>query len=481
VSRLVVVSNRLPSLPASRGAPFGSETTAGGLAAAILAALRSRPGSSWIGWNGRSPAVVRPGALTRTERSGVELVTLGLSHAEFESYYLGFCNQTLWPVLHCFQGRLRTRLRDEAAYEAAQGRFADAVQAVVRAGDLLWVHDYHLFLLGQELRRRGWRGRIGFFLHTPFPPLEMWEVLPHPRAMLEGLLAYDVVGFHVPGFLDNYVYCAQRLLGARSEGGLLYHSGRVQKAAVYPVGIDPKEWIPRARPVDTRPDERRLFRGRGDRRLILGVDRLDYTKGILERFRAFERFLRARPEWRRRVVYVQIASPSRIQVPEYSEQRRRIETLLGRINGELSEPDWTPIRYLYRSFGQPELARFYREADVGLVTPLRDGMNLVAKEYVAAQDPADPGVLVLSRTAGAAQQLRDAVLVNPFVPADVAQGIAVALEMPIDERRQRHAALLHQVRESTAATWAGRFLDDLDPGTGILPGLHSAASERAQA
>jgi trehalose 6-phosphate synthase len=168
-------------------------------------------------------------------------------------------------------------------------------------------------------------------------------------------------------------------------------------------------------------------------------------------------------------------------VPEYSEQRRRIETLLGRINGELSEPDWTPIRYLYRSFGQPELARFYREADVGLVTPLRDGMNLVAKEYVAAQDPADPGVLVLSRTAGAAQQLRDAVLVNPFVPADVAQGIAVALEMPIDERRQRHAALLHQVRESTAATWAGRFLDDLDPGTGILPGLRSAASERAQA
>ncbi|HEV8121118.1 MAG TPA: trehalose-6-phosphate synthase [Candidatus Polarisedimenticolia bacterium] len=476
MSRLIVVSNRLPSVPSSRIESFGRETTAGGLAAAILAALRSRPGSSWIGWNGRSPAVVRPGALTRTERSGVEMVSLGLSHAEFESYYLGFCNQTLWPVLHCFQGRLRTRLRDEAAYEAAQGRFADAVQAVVRQGDILWVHDYHLFLLGQELRRRGWRGRIGFFLHTPFPPLEMWEVLPHPRAMLEGLLAYDQVGFHVQGFLDNYVYCAQRLLGARSEGGMLYHSGRVQRAAVYPVGIDPKEWM-----LSGRPDDRRHFRGRGDRRLILGVDRLDYTKGILERIRAFERFLHARPDWRRRVVYVQIASPSRIQVPEYSEQRRRIEALLGRVNGELSEPDWTPIRYLYRSYGQADLARFYREADIGLVTPLRDGMNLVAKEYVAAQDPADPGVLILSRTAGAAQQMRDAVLVNPFVPADQAQGIATALEMSLDERRRRHAALLRQVREATAAGWAERFLDDLDPGTDVLPTPQRAAvRERAQ-
>jgi trehalose 6-phosphate synthase len=489
--RLIVVSNRLPGPPATGPHLVGRETTVGGLAAAILGALRGRRDSLWVGWNGRAAAHARGAALAHHRREGVDLASFPLTTAELEGYYHGFCNQVLWPILHCFQGRVRTRLRDQATYEAVQGRFADVLLPLLRPDDLLWVHDYHLIPLGQRLRERGWRGRTGFFLHTPFPPLEMWEVLPRPHAMLEALLEYDVIGFHVPGFLDNYVYCARRLLGAEWDGRRLRQAGRVQTVAVYPVGIDPEAWRPRgrsaaadgglghdARAVAEDHAERvgeaslaniRLLRGLQDRRMILGVDRLDYTKGIPQRLQAVERFFRRRPEWRRRAVYVQVASPSRAQVPEYAEQRRRIEATLGRVNGELGEPDWTPIRYLYRAYDRQLLARLYREADVGLVTPLRDGMNLVAKEYVAAQDPADPGVLILSHTAGAAQQLKDALLVNPFVPADVAEGIATALEMPLAERQRRHARLMRTVLESTAEAWAGGFVKDLERDVPLRP------------
>ena len=483
MSRLFVVSNRLPGPPATGPHLVGRETTAGGLAAAILGALQGRTGSLWIGWNGRTAAPGRgASSLMQHRRDGVDLASFSFTAAERDGYYHGFCNQTLWPILHCFQGRVRTRLRDEATYDAVQGRFADLLLPQLRRDDLVWVHDYHLIPLGRELRRRGWRGRTGFFLHTPFPPLEMWEVLPRPRGMMEALFEYDVVGFHVPGFLDNYAYCARRILGADWDGRRLAQAGRAQTAATYPVGIDPAPWRPRAgnaaddggdhpgaRVQEASVANIRLLRGLQDRRMILGVDRLDYTKGIPQRLQAIERFFRRRPEWRRRAVYVQVASPSRAKIPEYAEQRRRIEATLGRVNGELSEPDWTPIRYLYRSYDRPLLARLYREADVGLVTPLRDGMNLVAKEYVAAQDPADPGVLILSHTAGAAQQLKDAVLVNAFVPADVAEGIAFALEMPLAERQARHARLLATVLDATAEAWADRFIHDLEGGAMAPP------------
>ena len=489
MSRLIVVSNRLPAPPATGPHLVGRETTVGGLAAAIRGALQGRAGSLWVGWNGRTAVPSRAGAaLLHHRREGVDLASFPLTVSELDGYYHGFCNQTLWPILHCFQGRVRTRLRDEAAYDAVQARFADLLLPLLRRDDLVWVHDYHLIPLGRELHRRGWRGRIGFFLHTPFPPLEMWEVLPRPRGMLEALFEYDVVGFHVPGFLDNYVYCARRILGADWDGRRLAQAGRSQVAAVYPVGIDPDAWRPRAaHAADDGEDAThkvgeasvaniRLLRGLQDRRMILGVDRLDYTKGIPQRLQAVERFFRRRPEWRRRAVYVQVASPSRAEVPEYADQRRRIEATLGRVNGELAEPDWTPIRYLYRAYDRPLLARLYREADVGLVTPLRDGMNLVAKEYVAAQDPVDPGVLILSHTAGAAEQLKDAVLVNAFVPSDVAEGIAFALEMPLAERQRRHARLLATVMEATAEAWADRFVNDLERGA-PSSSLHAAEPE----
>jgi len=460
VSRLVVVSNRLPGgRPKSgigeRGAPVG------GLATAVLGALRSRPGSVWVGWSGRSADRERPGWASRGVLDGVELCGLALTDDEIDAYYHGYCNQTLWPLLHCFQGKARIRLAHEEVYRRIQGRFADALCGILRPDDLVWVHDYHLFLVGRELRQRGWRGSIGFFLHTPFPPLEMWQILPQPEDTLEALLHYDVIGFHVPGFLENYVHCARRLLQASWDDVWLQARGRRQRVATYPVGIEPDDFRRTAGDSGGSKRSGTLIRALRDRALILGVDRLDYTKGIPERIQAFERLVRRHDEWRKRVVFVQIASPSREEVPEYGEQRRRIESLLGRINGELGEHDWVPIRYLYRAYERGFLARLYRQADVGLVTPLRDGMNLVAKEFVAAQDPDDPGVLVLSRSAGAAQQLEEALLVNPFITADVASGMHRALVMPLAERRERHAALLSRVRRETASEWARRFIQDL--------------------
>ena len=462
MSRLVVVSNRLPTLRPS-GTVGDPEVPVGGLASAVLGALGRSPGGIWFGWNGNiAEASGRPLRPTRQSAGTFDLVGVPLTHAELEDYYLGFCNQALWPLFHCFQEKAKVRLRQEASYRDVQARFAACLLPLLRTGDLVWVHDYHLLLLGRELRRMGWEGRIGFFLHTPFPPFDLWQVLPDPRGTLEALLDYDVMGFHVPGFLDNYVYCCRRELQAKLQGSTLIASGRRQHVDVYPVGIDPGEFLPeRSLSTGGRPPKV-LGRSLRGRRLILGVDRLDYTKGIPEKILGFEKFMIEHPVWRRRAVLVQIASPSRTEVPDYVEQRKSIEALMGRVNGELGEHDWMPVRYLYRSYTRKFLARLYGEADVGLVTPLRDGMNLVAKEFVAAQHLDSPGVLVLSRCAGAAQEMLEALIVNPYIAADVAKGIDRALSMSLEERRERHTALLARVLSGTASEWGRRFVDDLE-------------------
>jgi trehalose 6-phosphate synthase len=454
------VSNRLPSVQKS-GSIGEPEVPVGGLASAVFAALRRFPGSCWFGWSGR---VAEPGRETRVAtRSalGVKFAGLALTQAEVDDYYAGFCNRTLWPLFHCFQGRVRITPRQEACYRRVQSRFARALFPLLAEDDLIWVHDYHLMLLGRELRHLGWQGRIGFFLHTPFPPHDLWRLLPDPRDFLSALLEYDLVGFHVESFLENYVTCCRREFGARWDGTTVTVDERSQRAGAYPVGIEPADFAPRPE-ADAMPWRAATTTSSRRRRIVLAVDRLDYTKGIPERFVAFEEFLRKYEAWRRRVVLVQIASPSRTQVPEYVEQRRRVEAVLGRVNGELAETDWTPIRYLYRNYPRRFLASLYRRSDVGLVTPLRDGMNLVAKEYVAAQDPMDPGVLVLSRCAGAAEELKEALIVNPYVPVDVARGIARALAMSVEERRDRHARLLKRVQTGTANEWGAGILRDLE-------------------
>ncbi|MGH9867136.1 MAG: alpha,alpha-trehalose-phosphate synthase (UDP-forming) [Candidatus Polarisedimenticolia bacterium] len=468
MSRLVVVSNRLP-IRRSAEELAGFEISAGGLATAVMGALQRTPGSIWFGWSGHIVDPDRASRMSRSSIQGIDLVGLPLTAAEMEEYYLGFCNQALWPMFHCFQGRVRIRARHLQRYESVQTRFARALLPLLRPGDLVWVHDYHLIPFGRELRSLGWRGRIGFFLHIPFPPYELWEILPDPRRFLQALLAYDLVGFHVQRYLQNYIRCLREEMGAAWDGATVSAEGISRRAGAYPVGIEPRDFLPSASASGPAPARRVDRRRTTPRRLVLAVDRLDYSKGIPERLRAFEMLLKRYPQWQTKVSLLQVASPSRTGVPEYEDQKKRIEALMGRINGELGEHDWAPIRYLYRSYPRDFLARLYRQAEVGLVTPLRDGMNLVSKEYVASQDPASPGVLVLSRCAGSADQLREAVIVNPYVPSDVARGIDMALTMPLEERRERHASLLRSVTTETAGEWGRRFLADLESTPGGTP------------
>jgi trehalose 6-phosphate synthase len=433
----------------------------GGLATGMRGALRKRTGSLWFGWSGAVVPVGEEGRLVKGTMEGIQVAGLPMTQREISSSYRGFCNEVLWPLFHGFPEKMRIDRDQETCYREVAARFASTLRPMLRSGDTIWIHDYHFISLGRELRRLGWTGPLGYFLHIPFPPYDLWQLLPEPRDFLEAMHHYDLVGFQTMTSLDNYVYCCKRLLNARRDGARLVAGGRRQRAGVYPIGIDPTVFLPReetSRGRGRRGELTRVIRGR---RLILGVDRLDYTKGIPERILAFESLVKRFPEWRKKVSFVQIASPSRSRVRGYVEQKRRVDHLVGRVNGELADHDWVPIRYLYRSYPTETLARFYREAAVGLVTPLRDGMNLIAKEFVAAQDPESPGVLVLSRFAGAAEELLDAVLVNPYIPADAASGIARALSMPLQERRRRHAALLGTVLKATADAWSRGFLEDL--------------------
>ena len=472
--RLVVVSNRLPANVATNkaGEP---DIPAGGLASAIFSAMRSRPGSLWLGWNGKVESRDRLGRITRSSLQNPELVGIPLTQGEVDDYYHGFCNMVLWPLFHSFQARVHIDLKEEETYRRVQTRFAEKLLPFLRPGDRVWVHDYHMFLLAKELRRLGWAGKTGFFLHIPFPSHDLWQLLPDPRGFLEALLEYDLVGFHVQGYLDNYVYCCRRQLGARWDGSLLSTRKRVQRAGVYPVGINPEEFAPpEGASAGNRPRRGVLAKVVRGRRLILGVDRLDYTKGIPDRIRAYEHFIREHSEWRKKVSFIQIAAPSRTAAAHYQEEKRKVEALVGRVNGALVGPDWVPTYILSRTFPRTTLARFYREADVGLVTPLRDGMNLVAKEFVAAQSPHSPGVLLLSRCAGATEDLPEAIIVNPYIPEEVAEGIARALSMSLEERLERHRALLARVRTHSVEEWGRRFIGDLEKtSSSMTPRLFS--------
>lgn len=447
MSRLVVVSNRLPST-AARSATL--DLPAGGLVSVLFDALRRhRGGGLWVGWDARGSRRPR-----RIHREGIGLLGLPLAEEEVAGYYEGFCNQALWPVLHSLPSRARFRLDDLASYRRVQERFARALLRELRPSDLLWIHDYHLLLLAPRLRDLGFRGRIGFFLHTPFPSPDIWELLPGAADLLAGIASADLVGLQTRRDLRNFREATRSL--DRSRARL-----RAVNVAVLPVGIEPRDFEPTPA-IERRPkSSSHLSHLVGGRKALLGVDRLDYSKGLIERFRAFELFLRDHPDWRRRVCLVQIASPSRGALDWYRRERESVERAAGRINGELGDVDWTPIRYLHQSFPRATLARLYRGADVGLVTPLRDGMNLVAKEFVAAQRASDPGVLVLSRFAGASETMSRAVLVNPWVAEETALAIAGALAMPLAERQSRQRALLRVVRRDTATGWCRRFLDEL--------------------
>ena len=454
--RLLVVSNRLPELRSSAGSPDGTPRNVGGLVSALEPALRARQGV-WLGWSGRTVAHADATEVELDDTTSPHLAWMDFPEQWRHDYYNGMCNGALWPLLHSFLSRVRIADGDWAAYQRANYGFADAAARLVGANDPVWIHDYHLFLLGHELRQRGHTGPIGLFLHVPFPgPDNLW-VLPWADEILIALFALDLIGFHTESYARNFRDCARLVPGARVGDDVIEYRGRRTRVGVFPIGIIPEQF---QEPAETSSAEEadKLMRAIAPSRLVLGVDRLDYTKGIPERLSAFARLFELQPEWRRKICLVQISVPSRADVPEYVEQRERIEQIVGRANGNLGDADWVPIRYLYRAFGRQQLSLLYRHAAVGYVTPLRDGMNLVAKEYVAAQDPENPGVLVLSRFAGASAELVDAIITNPWHNDGLARDLDRALRMGLDERRERHAKLLDKVGRTTATTWAESFL-----------------------
>lgn len=468
MARLVVVSNRLP-LPSERG------PRAGGLAIALRDALV--PGSVWCGWSGRR--VEAPGEAPEIARAdGLTYATIDMTEVEYRTYYIGFANGALWPLLHFRLGLMTFRREEYAGYRAVNVRFARAVMSMLQPDDLVWVHDYHLIPLAQELRRLGVRNRIGFFLHIPFVPPDVLEVLPCADDLLHALATYDLVGFHIEVYRRAFLECVRHMLGIESGAdGYFRHNDGTVRVIVDPIGIDVEGFAQDAVRAARGAEARRLRDSLGDRALAIGVDRLDYSKGLTNRFVAFGRLLATYPEHRRAVNFLQIAARSREDNNEYQVLRRELDRIVGDTNGRYSEFDWVPIRYMTRAVSRRTLAGFYRIARVGVVTPLRDGMNLVAMEFVAAQNPNDPGVLVLSRFAGAAALMADALIVNPFDPDAIAEAMHQALTMGLEERRARYLGLLEAIRTTTAQRYCAVFLAALSDAPLPLARQDDARSE----
>ncbi len=456
--RLVVVSNRV-------AVATDKKAQTGGLAVALNDALREN-GGLWFGWSGKTADRT---AMTPeiTDAGNVRYATLDLGEDDFDDYYNGFANRALWPLFHYRLDLTNFTNQNHAGYFRVNSMFASKLAPMIEPDDLIWVHDYHMIPLAEELRRAGITSRIGFFLHTPFPAAEILTALPSHANLVRGLCAYDIVGFQTVNDLRSFHdYILHEAGGVVHPNGQVEAYGRKLIARVYPIGIDTEEFAHAAQQAGRSAQVKRLRESVGDRTLMIGVDRLDYSKGLVERFDAFSLMLERYPSERGAVSLLQIAPPTRSEVPEYQELRLELETHAGGINGRFSEFDWMPIRYLNKSYNRDTLAGFFRECRVGLVTPLRDGMNLVAKEYVAAQNPRDPGVLLLSRFAGAARELDAALIVNPFDLDSTAEAMARALTMPMEERLERWRSMMEVLKGNTLSDWRDSFLGDLRSETG---------------
>ncbi|MGF1563692.1 MAG: alpha,alpha-trehalose-phosphate synthase (UDP-forming) [Geminicoccaceae bacterium] len=453
MSRLVVVSNRVTPVTGGKAAQ------AGGLAVGVLDALRNT-GGIWFGWSGE--VAENSAANANVFRTGkITYITLDLSHDEFDGYYGGFSNRTLWP-LHHYRLDLSTFDRDwYITYRRVNQLMAEHLMPYLRDDDLIWVHDYHLIPFAECLRELGLKARMGFFLHIPFPSPEIFLALPWHEQLTRAYGAYDLLGLQTEGDVENFLAHIRHSDFGRVDGHEVERNGHRFRVGAYPIGIDVDQFAKMAVSSEARKLSRQLSKSLLKRHLIIGVDRLDYTKGINERLRAFESLIQTYPEHRNQVIFMQISAPSREDVPEYMDMRREVEETSGRINGTYSDFDWVPLRYINRGFSRRILAGFFRISDVALVTPLRDGMNLVAKEFVAAQDPDDPGVLVLSRFAGAAAELSGALIVNPYDPLACAEQMHRGLQMPLEERQDRWRHMFLAIQEHDIARWREDFLTDL--------------------
>ncbi len=453
MSRLIVVSNRVSP-------PRGGSANQGGLAVALAAALRETEGI-WFGWSGNETEQFS-GEIDWQCNQGVTTATIDLEPQDTEEYYNGYANRTLWPLFHYRIDLAEYERSFAGGYARVNGRFADTLRPLVEPDDLVWVHDYHLIPLGLGLRRLGCANRMGFFLHIPWPPRRLLLTLPSHLQLVKSLFAYDVIGFQTEDSLEAFLDYVRGELELEVDAfGAFHVAGRRVRAIVCPIGIDAAAF----RDLATTPEARTIYEAMresaNERVMLIGVDRLDYSKGLAERFLGYERFLSTHPEQQGKVFLLQIAPPSRVDVGSYQEIRAGLEALSGRINGAFASAEWVPIRYVNQGYPRDELAAMYRAARIGLVTPLRDGMNLVAKEYVAAQDPEDPGVLILSRFAGAAEQLKRALLVNPYSAEDVADAIAAALAMPREERIRRWRAMMNNIERQDVMWWMKNFVAEL--------------------
>jgi trehalose 6-phosphate synthase len=467
-SRLIIVSNRV-------AIPEGGKQAAGGLAVAVKAALKNRTGL-WFGWSGHAqdetdsePRVV--------ERSNITYVVIDISTGDFQEYYNGFANRVLWPILHYRVDLAEFSRADLSGYLRVNRLFADKLGALIEDDDVIWVHDYHLMPLARELRARGHTNPIGFYLHIPCPPPDILVAIPRHAEILGSLTHYDLVGFQTQNDCDNF---GHYLAGSGAHPGRDAMTWRVDTRQVrigaFPVSIETAAYARLARTASRSAFVQEIEASMAGRKLVLGVDRLDYSKGIIHRINAFDRFLETYPDWRGRVTFLQITPRSRADIQEYADIEDEVTGLVGKINGRYGEASWTPIRYVNRSYSRTALAGIYRAADVALVTPLRDGMNLVAKEFVAAQDGDDPGVLVLSQFAGAAAELDRALIVNPHEAEGVAAALKRALEMPLEERRERQARMFEHLARNDIELWAKTYLQalaDLRQKPGLLEGLRT--------
>ena len=453
MSRLITVSNRV-------GVPTPGAGRAGGLEAALREALEAE-GGVWFGWSGEvgetrseKPMVLKKGNVT--------FATVDLSPTDYEDYYLGYANSTLWPLLHYQLGLIEFHRKQFQGYIAVNEYLARMLAPLIQPDDLIWVHDYHLIPLAEELRKLGVKNRIGFFLHTPLPPTDIMVALPHHEVIVRALCCYDLIGLQtelgVRAFLD---YIAREANGRLEFDGSLSAYGKLTRVVAFPIGIDTEAFARSAVRAIRSVEARRLNASISNRRLIIGVDRMDYSKGVKTRFEAIDDLLTEWPEELGKFTYLQISPPSRSEVLPYQQLRRDIEHAAGHVNGKYSDIDWVPIRFVVKAVSRSALAGMYRSSRVGLVTPWRDGMNLVAKEYVASQDPEDPGVLVLSRFAGAAAELKTALLVNPLDPSEIGEAIHQALKMGIGERRERWQLMMEVLRNNTIDTWSANFLKAL--------------------
>jgi trehalose 6-phosphate synthase len=457
MSRLVVVSNRTAD---------PRNAAAGGLAVAVRESLQ-QTGGLWFGWSGKV-AEEADGGTPRTSEphlqtvGNVTLATLDLSREDHETYYLGYANDVLWPVFHYRLDLANFDTRFAAGYRRVNQLFAHKLLPLLKPDDLIWVHDYHLIPLAAELRAMGCGNRIGFFLHIPMPPPLIMAAIPEHEWLMRSLFAYDLVGFQCEADLTHFSHYVESEARAEKVGrDCLRAFDRTLRVGAYPIGIDVDDFVRLAEANEGL----RMFAGMREeysrRRLLLGVDRLDYSKGLPQRIHAFRQLLACHPENRNSATLIQIAAPSREDLGAYDQLRRQMDGLCGEINGDYGELDWMPVRYIHRNVARRRLPGLYRASHVALVTPLRDGMNLVAKEFIAAQDRADPGMLVLSRFAGAAEQLKEALLVNPYDTQGTAQAIQRALTMPLDERIERHEALLSRIRKFDIRWWSSSFLQAL--------------------